>query len=117
LLLHHLVYVSKTMLIFILYIIRQVDKYIHLIINMKETSQTKFLRIIPYQKMFFLNLESYFTKTELLSFSFERDNILVHFIVVLDIGIDKLVVVFFSTCSFVLMYLTIANLCYEKCFD
>jgi hypothetical protein len=48
------------MLIFVLHVIRQVDKYIHLIVNMKETNQKKFLHIIPYQQVFFLKFKKLF---------------------------------------------------------
>jgi hypothetical protein len=38
------------MLVFTLYIVKQVDKSLHLNVNMIKTNQKKFLDLIPYQQ-------------------------------------------------------------------
>jgi hypothetical protein len=40
------------MLVFVLYIVKQIDKYFHLNVNMIKINQMKFLDLIPYQQVF-----------------------------------------------------------------
>ncbi len=49
------------MSIFVLYIVEQVNKFLHLIVTPKKIDQMKFLNLIPYQRVF-EKLKSYLMK-------------------------------------------------------
>jgi len=42
----------KKMLVFVLYIVKQVDTFVHLNINLIKIDQMKFLNLISYQQVF-----------------------------------------------------------------
>ncbi len=81
---YHLVYGSKTLSIFILYMVRQIDKSFHLIgqneIPTPNPTSISFLKIWKIISQ----------KFGLLLCSFKGDNLLCISLVVLDIEIDKL---------------------------
>jgi hypothetical protein len=83
------------MLVFILYTIKQVDKFAHLNVNLIKFDQIKSLNLISYQQVFgkFEKL----SHEDLNYYPFHLKVIIFLYIslVVLDIGINKLVVFFF----------------------
>ncbi len=83
------------MLVFILYIVKQVDKFVHLNVNLIKFDEMKSLRLISYQQVFgkFEKL----SHKDLNCYPFHLKVIIFLYIslVVLDIGINKLVVFFF----------------------
>jgi hypothetical protein len=62
---YHLVYISKKMLIFILYIVKQLDKSFHLNENLTKIHKMKFVDLISYIKKLFKFWKSYFIKTSI----------------------------------------------------
>jgi len=100
-------YIIWFMLVFVLYIVKQVNKSIHLTGNLIKIVQMKFQHLISCKQVFF-NFEKLFHK-DLNYYPFHLKVIIFLYIslVVSDITVNKLVVFFFLACSFMLMYLTI----------
>jgi hypothetical protein len=82
------------MLVFVLYIVKQVDKSIHLNINLKKIDQMKFWHLISYQQVFWIFEKLFHKDFNYYPFHLKVIIFLYISLVVLDIGINKLVVYF-----------------------
>ncbi len=104
----------KSMLVFIMWIIMQTNKCIHLYSNLKEIHQMKILHLIAYQ-LVFLKKSCYFTKTSNTIFSSSGDNIFVFFIGGFGYWNLQINSHFFGHVCLCFMYLCFVNFTFEYC--
>jgi hypothetical protein len=83
------------MLVFILHIVKQVDKFVHLNVNLIKSNQMKSLNLISYQQVFGKFEKLFYTDFNYYPFHLMVIIFLYISLVVLDIGINKLVGFFF----------------------